>query len=514
MAGNTAFVLVPGLHTGGWIWQDVAERLRAAGAEAVALTLSGVGGETGPEGAGLEAHIADVLRAVERADARRVVLVGHCYGVHPVVGAADRRPDRVARVVLVDTPMPRDGDPPAALVPPHALRTELLRRCADEAEGVRTHGDVAPPSREGWREYGSLHGLGEAGAERLAGRAVPQPWAALAQPLRLAGAAGAAGTVPTTGVLCTANGASLAMVEQALALGDPSLGYLGAPHLTYLEMATGHWPMLSAPGATAEVLLRAAAGEGTAARGPSAERRPGYLRPFVVDVPARPRERTGRVDFHLPDGDGPCPAVVFVHGGPVPAGARPTPRDWPGLAGHARLVARLGAVGVVVDHRLHDLAGFRTAAQDVRDAVARARSHPRVDGGRVALWFLSVGGLLAADWLAEPADWLRCVALSYPVLAPLPGWGVEPRFRPARAVRGAGGLPVVLSRVGRERPEFAATVEEFLLAAREAGVGVQVVDAPSAEHGFDTGEATDEARHAVTTAARAVLSHLAAPGRG
>ena len=41
MAVGTAFVLVPGLHTGGWIWQDVAERLRGAGAEALGLPLRG-----------------------------------------------------------------------------------------------------------------------------------------------------------------------------------------------------------------------------------------------------------------------------------------------------------------------------------------------------------------------------------------------------------------------------------------------------------------------------------------
>ncbi|WUH91977.1 alpha/beta fold hydrolase [Streptomyces sp. NBC_00433] len=504
MAAGTAFVLVPGLHTGGWIWQEVAGRLREAGAEAYCLTLSGMGEREGGAGADLESHIADVLRAVRETGAREVVLVGHCYGVHPVVGAADRLPDRVARIVLVDTPMPQDGDPPAALVPEQALREEALRRIGGPgAEGVS-----APPSEEGWRGRGSFEGLGPAGAERLVRQAVPQPWATLAQPLRLNGSAGASGTVPVTGVLCAANGSSLAMVERALALGDPRLAYLAAPHVSYLEMATGHWPMLSEPDATARVLLRAAAGEGAAARGPSAAEPPAHLRPFLIDVPERPRERVGRVDLHLPDGDGPGPAVVLVHGGPVPEGARPTPRDWPALVGYARLLADLGAVGATVDHRLHGLSDFERAARDVRDAVALVRAHPRVDAERVALWFLSVGGLIAADWLAAPPPWLRCLALSYPLLAPLPGWGVGPRFRPAEAVRGAGRLPVVLTRVGRERPEFAATVGDFLAAAHTAGVDVRVVDVPSAEHGFETRDDSEEAREAVGVAARAVLSRL------
>nr|WSX75283.1 alpha/beta hydrolase [Streptomyces sp. NBC_00899] len=518
MAAGTAFILVPGLHTGGWIWQDVAARLREAGAEAHALTLTGMdgrgggqaGGRAGGVGADLEAHIADVLRAVEAADAAEVVLVGHCYGVHPVVGAADRLPDRVARIVLVDTPMPQDGDIPAALVPAQAVRDKLLRRIAAGQEGTAAR-ELAPPQDEAWREWGSFEGLGPAEAAELAGRAVPQPWGTLAQPLRLKGEA--SGAVPVTGVLCTANGSTLAMVEQVLALGDPRFGYLAAPYMSYLEMATGHWPMLSEPDATARVLLRAAAGEGTAARGPSAAGRPSYLRPFLIDVPERPRERVGRVDLHLPEGDGLSPAVVFVHGGPVPEGARPTPRDWPAFLGYARLVAGLGAVGVTVDHRLHDVADFARAAQDVQDAVALVRAHPRVDADRVALWFLSTGGLLSADWLAAPPPWLRCLALTYPLLTPLPGWGVDRRFRPVQAVRGSGRLPVVLTRVGRERPEFAATVEDFLAAAGSAGVGVRVVDVPSAEHGFETFDDSGDARRAVEEAVRAVVARLG-PGAG
>jgi acetyl esterase/lipase len=531
MAAGTAFILVPGLHTGGWIWREVAGRLREAGAEAYPLTLSGMsgmsgrgdregdvgeGGVGGGTGADLETHIADVLRAMEGTDAREVVLVGHCYGVHPVVGAADRLPERVARIVLVDTPMPADGDPAAALVPEQALREALLRRIAGApGENARTDADMAPPTEAGWREWGSFQGLDAAGSARLARRAVPQPWATLAQPLRLNGAVGASGPVPVTGVLCAANGSSLAMIETVLGLGDPRFAHLAAPHMSYLEMATGHWPMLSEPDATARVLLRAAAGEGTAARPPSQAERPAHLRPFLIDVPERPRERVGRVDLHLPDGDGPHPAVVFVHGGPVPEGARPTPRDWPAFLGYARLVADLGAVGVIVDHRLHDVADFGRAARDVEDAVAVARADPRVDAERVALWFFSTGGLLAADWLAAPPHWLRCVALTYPLLTPLPGWGVAgPRFRPAEAVRAAGRLPIVLTRVGRERAEFAATVEEFLAAALSAGVGVQVVDVPSAAHGFETPDHSDEARRAVGLAIRAVLSHLGTPPAG
>lgn len=115
-----------------------------------------------------------------------------------------------------------------------------------------------------------------------------------------------------------------------------------------------------------------------------------------------------------------------------------------------------------------------------------------------------------ADWLRQPPSWLRCLAASYPVLAPLPVLGpVDARFRPADAVPKAGALPLVITRVGRERPETAATVEEFLTASRDCGAAVEVIDVPHAHHGFETIDLTEESRDAVHRGMRAVLAHLA-----
>jgi dienelactone hydrolase len=135
-----------------------------------------------------------------------------------------------------------------------------------------------------------------------------------------------------------------------------------------------------------------------------------------------------------------------------------------------------------------------------------ARADRRVDPDRVAIWFFSGGGLLLADWLRTPPGWLRCVATTYPVLAPLPGWEVDPRFRPAQTVASAGGLPIVLTRAGRERPEIAATVEAFTTAADRCGAKLEVIDVPNGRHGFDMLDDTEESREAVRRALNAVLA--------
>ncbi|MDX6311239.1 MAG: hypothetical protein QOF44_703 [Streptomyces sp.] len=498
----TAFVLVSGAYTGGWIWQEVAGRLRESGAEAYPVTLTGMGDRSHPAGpdTDLETHIQDLLRLIDRVDAPEVVMVGHCYGIHPVLGAADRRPDRIARIVHLDVGIPQDGDPALQLVPDQAFRERLLHR----PEPVGDDWRIPPPPLDGWQRWGSTAGIPEEALARLTRRAVPQPLRTLTQPLRLSGAVS---ELPTTGVLCTANGSSIALVEALVRSGDPRLKALTEPRVSFLELATGHWPMLSSPDELAEVLLRAAAGEGHrvagVVSGQSADR------PFLIDVPARPRERVGQVDLYLPDAEGPRPAVVFVHGGPVPPDVRPTPRDRPAFVGYGRYVASLGVVGVTLDHRLHDLADYGRAAEDVAAAVELVRADPRVDSERVALWFFSAGGLLSADWLAAPPPWLRCVAATYPVLAPLPNWGLaDSRFRPAATVGTAGPLPIVVTRVGLEIAEIAATVEEFLTAANDCKAHVEVVDVPLGHHGFETIDHTEQARDAVARAVRSVLGHL------
>ncbi|MET9954024.1 alpha/beta hydrolase [Streptomyces sp. NPDC006339] len=499
----TAFVLVSGPFTGGWVWRDVVARLRAAGAEAYAVTLSGMepGSTLGAADVDLDTHVEDVVRVVDgivAAGAGEVVLVGHDYGIHPVLGAVDRRPDRCGRVVYLDAGMPADGDPATASLPEGSV--------AGAAGGL-----VPAPVGAEWERWGSTAGLSAEALERLDRLAVPQPVRTLTQPLRLTGNPF---DRPTTGVLCTANGSGISMVEMLVASGPPRFRVLADPRVGFFELGTGHWPMLSTPGPLAEVLLRAAADEGTRLSVPaSAGARPADAGTFPLDVPERPRERRGRVDLHLPEAEGPRPAVLFVHGGPVSPDQRPTPRDSPTLLGYGRHVAGLGAVGATLDHRLYGLADYPRAAEDVTEAVELVRADPRVDGERIALWFFSAGGLLAADWLAAPPSWLRCVALTYPVLAPPPDWRAVPaRFDPVRAV-GASSPPVVLTRVGLEHPAFGTTVDAFRTAADRAGATVDLVDLPRAHHGFETTEHTEETRAAVARAARAVLRYVAGPAQ-
>ena len=57
-----------------------------------------------------------------------IVLVAHGYGSYPALGAADRRAERIGRIVLLDTGPGQNGVPALATVPDPALREDLAGR--------------------------------------------------------------------------------------------------------------------------------------------------------------------------------------------------------------------------------------------------------------------------------------------------------------------------------------------------------------------------------------------------
>ncbi|WP_433855994.1 alpha/beta fold hydrolase [Streptomyces kronopolitis] len=257
----TTYVLVSGGHMGGWLWRDVAERLRERGAGACAATLTGMGDRrhlASPE-TDLETHIEDLVQLIDHSDAPEVVLVAHCYGSFSALGAADRRPERVSRIVYVSAPLPMDGYSVHGLVrafePDPAVRDGWRQRAEQAEDGWR----IPPPSLDDVQAWNSVAGVPADALTRLVRLAAPQPLGTLTRPLRLSGAAA---HLPTSGVFCTGTGMNIAMVESLVRSGEPRFRVLTEPHVTFFELDTGHWPMLSAPDALAGVLLRAAAGEG------------------------------------------------------------------------------------------------------------------------------------------------------------------------------------------------------------------------------------------------------------
>ena len=103
-------ILIPGLWLDASSWEDVIPALEGAGHRVHPLTLPGL---DAPASESADIGIADwVDAAVAAVDALpgEVVVVGHSGGGNVAWGVADARPERVSRVVLVDTVPPPPGN--------------------------------------------------------------------------------------------------------------------------------------------------------------------------------------------------------------------------------------------------------------------------------------------------------------------------------------------------------------------------------------------------------------------
>ncbi|MFD0277947.1 alpha/beta fold hydrolase [Kitasatospora sp. NPDC127111] len=244
----STFVLVPGLWLGAWAWDAVVEPLRAAGHTVHPVSLTGLAERSGEGGSdvGLETHITDVTDLVTREDLWEVILVAHSGGAVPVTGAADRVPERIRRVVYVDSGPISDGVALSDLWEP-GFRTLLEDSVVD---GHR----LPLPSFEDFRAAGtSLDGLDGPALARFRERATDHPARAVREPLHLTGGGE---ELPKALVSCSF---PLEQVRAMIAAGHPYFTALAGPAWELRELPTGHWPMFSRPAGTAAVLAELAA---------------------------------------------------------------------------------------------------------------------------------------------------------------------------------------------------------------------------------------------------------------
>lgn len=244
------FVLVPGAWLGGWVWEPTARRLRERGHDVHPVTLPGLGERAdlaGPE-VDLDSHVDDVVRRIRDQGLDEVVLLGHSYAGIVVTGTADRVPERLARVVYLESGPVPDGVAYLEMESPEA-RERDQRQVAETGDGWRL---AMPPWDELEQVNGaSLEGLGEAERAWVRDHATDHPFGTYTQPLRLRNAA----AEPLPKVLI-ASSFPLDQVRQLIAGGHPWFAPMAGPEWQLLELPTGHWPMVSRPHDLADLLDR------------------------------------------------------------------------------------------------------------------------------------------------------------------------------------------------------------------------------------------------------------------
>jgi pimeloyl-ACP methyl ester carboxylesterase len=100
----STFVLIHGSYQGGWVWQRVANRLRAGGHTIYAPSLDGCAERKHSLRPGIttETHAAELADLLFYEDLRDVVMVGTSSGGMVLCRAAEVARDRIARLILVD----------------------------------------------------------------------------------------------------------------------------------------------------------------------------------------------------------------------------------------------------------------------------------------------------------------------------------------------------------------------------------------------------------------------------
>jgi len=236
------FVLVHGAWHGGWCWQRVAGALQQQGHRVHAVTLTGLGERAHLLSASitLDTHVDDVLNLIEAEELNDVVLAVHSYAGMIGTAVADRLDQRLKHLVYVDAVLPKPGESWSST---QSGATQQQRLAAAQAS---RHFSFPPPDPE-------VFGLKDADREWVQRRQTPHPGNTYQAPLQFDVQRVAA--VPRTFVSCT-QPALATIAPSRLRARDP-LFWNGAwlAKAQYVELPTGHDPMISEPAALVRILL-------------------------------------------------------------------------------------------------------------------------------------------------------------------------------------------------------------------------------------------------------------------
>ena len=208
------------------------------------------------------------------------------------------------------------------------------------------------------------------------------------------------------------------------------------------------------------------------------------------------------MDVYLPADRKPgarLPAVLFVHGGPIPDDLPVAAKDLGQYTSYGRLMASSGLAAVTFTNRFTSTEMLPKAGEDVIDAVAYVREHAdelSVDSDRFCVWAVSAGSLFIAPMLRERPAFLRCAVLYYGVMDPaaleevgmtgVPEFFVDEYDATEDIAASEDTLPrLIVGRAGQDRAPFNRALDRFVAAGLKANAPLDLMNHPEGQHAFD-----------------------------
>lgn len=239
----SSYVLIHGAWQGGWVWEEVAPLLQAAGHKAIAVDMPGHGADTRLAAEqDLQSYAREVERVLHTLD-EPAILVGHSLGGMTISQAACYAPERVQRLVYVCAFLPQNGQSADGLT--DGIKPTDWRAMAAEGKVVALADEgrtsIMDPANAA---HNLMNCLPEARSADIAKRLGKQPLAAQYQPVELCDAFYA---IPKTYIRCLQDNITAPALQQKMVTNTPV-------EKVY-ELDTDHSPFFSAPRLLADILL-------------------------------------------------------------------------------------------------------------------------------------------------------------------------------------------------------------------------------------------------------------------
>jgi len=230
-----------------------------------------------------------------------------------------------------------------------------------------------------------------------------------------------------------------------------------------------------------------------------------------------------KADVYIPPGSGPLarPAVIFIHGGPIPHNLATAPKEWGIFASYGHIIAASRFVGVTFNHRFYGGEYLADAQNDVDDLIAFVRENANplgIDKDRIAVWAFSGGGPFLTGLLREPPPYISCIVAYYAMLdlrlmrasaSVTISDDMLEKFSPVGNMAAGDKqiAPVFVARAGLDNPLLNESIERFIHEAVSKNVMIDFCNHPGGRHGFDVLDDNERSREIIRHTIEFIKTH-------